>query len=219
MDGLYRSFGRPLTFGLFLLVALWLFGLILLPQLSMIQRAFQVEDRGGVSAQLSVEIEKLYVRQFEIDQQLKALEQPAAAPSPFAPSVGGAPAAPSPNDPFAGLSASRAPAANPVETEKKREALTAERGDVVAQIEELEARESGPVAVDLHYSLENFTSMTAVHFQIFIATLFYALCVTVLAFLVCYPVAYAVAMAGPRCCCWRSSSPMPSTNCYAFSPG
>ena len=200
MDGLYRSFGRPLTFGLFVTVALWLFGLILLPQLSMIQRAFQVEDRGGVSAQLSVEIEKLYVRQFEIDQQLRAIEQPAAAqptaPSPFAPSVGGAPAAPSPNDPFAGLSAGKAPAADPVETEKKRQALIAERADVVARIGELEARESGPAAVDLRYSLENFTSMTAVHFQIFIATLFYALCVTVLAFLVCYPVAYAVAMAG-----------------------
>jgi spermidine/putrescine transport system permease protein len=35
--------------------------------------------------------------------------------------------------------------------------------------------------------------MSAVHFSIFLWTLFYALCVTVLCFLVCYPVAYAAA--------------------------
>lgn len=200
MGGLYRSFGRPLTFGLFLLVALWLFGLILLPQIAMIQRAFQVEDRGGISAQLSVEIDKLYVRQFEIDQQVKALDAPAAArpsaPSPFAPSMGDtAPAAPSPNDPFAGLSAGKRPEADPADIDRKRQALQTERTQVTARIADLEARETGPAALDLRYSLENFTSMTAVHFRIFIATLFYALCVTVLAFLVCYPVAYAVAVA------------------------
>ncbi|PHP66958.1 ABC transporter permease [Zhengella mangrovi] len=200
MGALTRSFGKPLSFGFIALVAIWLFGLILLPQISMIQRAFQVEDRGGVSAQLSIDIDKLYVRKFDIEQQLKALEQPTAAqpqaPSPFAPSMGQAPAAPSPNDPFAGLSAKKAPAGDPAEIEAKRKALQAEQNAVSAKIADLEAQETGPAALDLRYSLENFTSMSAVHFQIFVATLFYALCVTVLAFLVCYPVAYAVATAG-----------------------
>jgi spermidine/putrescine transport system permease protein len=35
--------------------------------------------------------------------------------------------------------------------------------------------------------------MSELHFKIFVSTLFYALCVTVLSFVVCYPVAYAVA--------------------------
>lgn len=199
MGALTRSFGKPLGLAFVALVGIWLFGLILLPQLSMIQRAFQVEDRGGISAQLSVDIDKLYVRKFGIEQQIKALDRPAAtrpqAPSPFAPSVNQAPAAPSPNNPFAGLSATATPADDPAGNEKKRRDLQLELEALSAEIANLESQESGPAALDLRYSLENFTSMSDVHFRIFTATLFYALCVTVLAFLVCYPVAYAVAMA------------------------
>ena len=198
MEPLYRSFGKPLTYLLFALVAAWLLGLIMLPQISMLQRAFQLEDRGGQSAQLSVDIEKLYVRRFEIDRELKSLSgtSPSQAPSPFAPSMNAAPAAPSPNDPFAAIAKKAAPdTADPAEVAAKREKLDAERREVDRQIAELEAQETGPAAVDIRYSLDNFTSMSSVHFQIFMATLFYALCVTVLAFVVCYPVAYAVATA------------------------
>jgi spermidine/putrescine transport system permease protein len=47
-------------------------------------------------------------------------------------------------------------------------------------------------------SLENFTTMSALHFKIFLMTLLYAFTVTVFAFVICYPVAYAAAMAESR---------------------
>ena len=48
-------------------------------------------------------------------------------------------------------------------------------------------------------SLDNFTTMSGLHFQIFLMTLLYALFVTILSFLICYPVAYAAAMSeSPR---------------------
>ncbi|MEZ5791045.1 MAG: ABC transporter permease [Nitratireductor sp.] len=183
MDALYRSFGRPLSYSFIALVAAWLFGLILLPQISMVQRAFQVEDRGGTSAQLSIEIDKLYIRKLDIESRLSAPEasvpEQSAAPSPFAPSM-----QPSPSVADSGTPKS------------SRAELEAEKREIVGKIAQLEAQETGPAALDIRYSFENFTSMSAVHFRIFVATLFYALCVTVLAFLVCYPVAYAVATAG-----------------------
>lgn len=199
MDDMIRSFGKGLTALLLGLTVIWIFGFIVLPQASMVMRAFQVENRGGESAQLAIEIDRLYVRQFDIDQELKSLDPLAgdpAAPSPFAPSMN-APSAPSlfaPSMNMASPDASTAaPSASSEDVAAKRAGLTREREDVGVQIAELEAQESGPSALDVEYSLGNFTSMSAVHARIFVATLFYALCVTVLSFFVCYPVAYAVA--------------------------
>jgi spermidine/putrescine transport system permease protein len=109
-------------------------------------------------------------------------------PSPFAPGPGGftpAPGAPSgsSSDPAEGDAVAR------------KQALEAERSEIESRLAELEAEEANLTAPDTRLSLGNFTSMSAVHFEIFVSTLFYALCVTVLAFLVCYPVAYAVATA------------------------
>jgi spermidine/putrescine transport system permease protein len=209
MADLIRSYGKGLTAVLFGLTVIWILGFIVLPQASMVVRAFQVENRGGESALLAIEIDRLYVRQFEIDQELKALQPSAtgqAAPSPFAPSMMApvAPATPSAPSPFApsmnmtspGAAADTStdtPAATSEQTGTRRADLVGEREYVGAQIAELEARESGPTAVDVEISLGNFTSMSAVHARIFVATLFYALCVTLLSFFVCYPVAYAVA--------------------------
>ena len=199
MGDLVRSFGKGLTTLLFGLTIIWIFGFIVLPQASMVLRAFQVENRGGESAQLAIEIDRLYVRQFDIDQELKSLEPSTgvqSAPSPFAPSMN-APAAPSPFAPSVGMAPPDGPvgssAASAEETQAKRADLVRQRQEVVAQIAELEAQETGPSALDVEYSLGNFTSMSAVHARIFVSTLFYALCVTVLSFFVCYPVAYAVA--------------------------
>lgn len=187
MTDMIRSFGKGLTAVLFGLTVVWILGFIVLPQASMVMRAFEVENRGGESAQLAVEIDRLYVRQFEIDQALTALTpQPPtqAAPSPFAPSMNMAPP---------GVSATASGDVTSEQAEQRRAELAREREDLGARIAELESQESGPSAVDMELSLGNFTSMSAVHARIFVATLFYALCVTVLSFFVCYPVAYAVA--------------------------
>lgn len=65
-----------------------------------------------------------------------------------------------------------------------------------AEATELEAQEKNPPKT---YGLANFTRMSGLHFYIFVRTILYALMVTALALIVCYPVAYVVALAsGPR---------------------
>jgi spermidine/putrescine transport system permease protein len=64
------------------------------------------------------------------------------------------------------------------------------------QIAELEAQETAPQKV---YTLANYTRMSGLHLYIFVRTIIYAAMVTVLALVVCYPIAFAVArVATPR---------------------
>lgn len=58
------------------------------------------------------------------------------------------------------------------------------------QIAEWEAEETDPPKV---YSLYNYTRMSGLHLRIFVKTIFYSALVTILALVVCYPIAYAVA--------------------------
>ncbi|MBB58871.1 MAG: spermidine/putrescine ABC transporter [Rhodospirillaceae bacterium] len=58
------------------------------------------------------------------------------------------------------------------------------------EIATLEAQETDPPR---EYGLQNYTRMSSLHFSIFVKSIFYALAVTVLAFAVCYPVAFTIA--------------------------
>lgn len=199
MNELVRSYGRGLT-ALFLgLVVAWIVGLILVPQIRMIERAFIYEDRGGETAMLALEIDRLYTDKFKLEQRLQAAAPPAAGAS--LPSLS---LTPSPS-PSPSLAPSPSPGLTPspggggggtVMTAAERAEIEAQIAGMERQIAVLEAREdtsSGEAGMKESYSLENFTSMSAIHFEIFVMTLLYALCVTVLSFLVCYPVAYAAA--------------------------
>ncbi|MBB5751196.1 ABC transporter permease [Prosthecomicrobium pneumaticum] len=76
-----------------------------------------------------------------------------------------------------------APAAEKPAMEEKVAALEAE-------IATLEAQEKEPPKV---YGLQNYTRMSGLHFYIFVKTILYALLVTLLSLVVCYPVAYMIA--------------------------
>ncbi|WAC26771.1 ABC transporter permease [Ancylobacter sp. SL191] len=82
-------------------------------------------------------------------------------------------------------------------TDAARQAeLDASMAQKQAEATELEAQEKNPPKT---YGLANFTRMSGLHFYIFVRTILYALMVTALALVVCYPVAYVVALAsGPR---------------------
>ncbi|WGD30867.1 ABC transporter permease [Ancylobacter sp. WKF20] len=82
-------------------------------------------------------------------------------------------------------------------TDAARQAeLDAAMAQKQAEATELEAQEKNPPKT---YGLANFTRMSGLHFYIFVRTILYALMVTALALIVCYPVAYLVALAsGPR---------------------
>lgn len=196
MNELVRSYGKGLTALFVGLVVAWIVGLILVPQIRMIERAFIYEDRGGETAMLALEIDRLYTEKFKLEQRLKAgagrgtaggFPSPSLTPSPIpSPSLTPSPSlAPSPG----GASTGAMSAAERAEAEAKIAELTTQ----IAALEAQEDTSSGEAGMKERYSLDNFTTMSAVHVQIFAMTLLYALCVTVLCFLICYPVAYAAA--------------------------
>lgn len=198
MNELVRSYGRGLTALFVGLVVAWIVGLILVPQIRMIERAFIYEDRGGETAMLALEIDRLYTEKFKLEQRLQAAAPPSAGTSLPSPSLTPSPS-PSPSlapIPSPGLTPSPGGGGGTVMTAAERAEIEAQIAGMERQIAVLEAREdtsSGEAGMKESYSLENFTSMSAIHFEIFVMTLLYALCVTVLSFLVCYPVAYAAA--------------------------
>ena len=73
---------------------------------------------------------------------------------------------------------------------QKLEESAATRIAIEAEIAELEAKESRPVKV---YTLSNFGQMGVAHLAIFLKTIVASLAVTVIALVVCYPIAFAVA--------------------------
>ncbi|MEO1200648.1 MAG: ABC transporter permease [Pseudomonadota bacterium] len=74
------------------------------------------------------------------------------------------------------------------------EAARAEKQAEMAQLEsriaELEVQEQDPPKI---YGLQNYTRMSGLHFGIFVKTIVYSIMVTVLALVVCYPIAYVIA--------------------------
>ncbi|SFT95856.1 spermidine/putrescine transport system permease protein [Pseudovibrio denitrificans] len=250
MNSLIKSYGKGLTALFMGLAALWIVLLIVLPQFSMIERAFTYEDRGGAAATLALEIDRAYEEVFQINTSLEELDaekdavnageatakpqdgasslNPFATPEPSTP--GGASGlnpfaeeSPAPSNDATGLNPFAEPSGNDTtglnpfgapssggatsatrtiaEIEAEVEPLLARKGELEAKIATLEAEEkatSESVGLDTSYSLKNFTMMSSIHFQIFLATIAYALCVTILAFIMCYPVAYAVATTTSR---------------------
>jgi len=76
------------------------------------------------------------------------------------------------------------------ERDQKIEAITAHIAELTTNINQLEKQETKPKKI---YSLRNYTIMGANHFMIFIKTIVAAIAVTMIALVVCYPIAYTVA--------------------------
>jgi spermidine/putrescine transport system permease protein len=72
----------------------------------------------------------------------------------------------------------------------EKTALEQKIAEAEAEIAQLETTEIAAVKV---YGLRNYTRMSSLHFRIFVKTIGYEALVTVLALIVCYPVAYTVA--------------------------
>lgn len=151
MQGLVRTYGRALTALFVLLTAVWVVGMIIIPQLFMVERSLWVRME---SSQLSLQIDRLYN-----DISLLQFDAQAAA-------------------------------------DAEKPAIEDKISKIEEEIAELEVQEKAPEKV---YTLANYTRMSGLHFKIFVRTIFYAALVTVLALVVCYPIAFAVAkVATPR---------------------
>lgn len=85
------------------------------------------------------------------------------------------------------------------ESQQKIAALQQKVLSAKARIDELESIEVKPVK---EYTANNYAQMSGLHFKIFIKTIAFSLLVTLLSFLFCYPIAYAIAhVAAPK---WAS---------------
>jgi spermidine/putrescine transport system permease protein len=145
MNALVRTYGKALT-GLFIfLTAAWMLGMIIIPQLFMVERSLWVRQE---STQLSLQIDRLYndISLLQFDAQ-KA-------------------------------------------SDAEKQSVEDKISRIEEEIAKLEADEKAP---QKHYTLSNYTRMSALHFKIFVRTIIYAALVTVLALVVCYPIAFAVA--------------------------
>ena len=223
MGAYFRSFGWPLGTVFLVLTVVWIIGMIVLPQLSMIERAFVFIDRGSALSTVGVDANRLSRDIALADLDLRTLkarlaataeETAPASPSLPTPSIATpslpsptvtVPSLPTPGVPTPGVPTIGVPTASstlgggnaePADIAAQISALETRRRDLQGQMTELretEARLREEAASAPRYSLKNFATMSRVHFHIFLSTLFYATLVTVIAFLVCYPVAYAVA--------------------------
>lgn len=194
MGALVKTYGRGLTSLFVILVTAWILLLIVVPQIRMIERAFTYEDRGGDAAMLALNIDRAYTEKFQLDIEVSSLQQSLSdAASTPTPSLG----APSPSTATAPSPQSEATVS--VEEQAARLAeVTSRVGELVTTITELELLEdttAGEAGTQEVYSFRNFTDMKGLHLRIFVMTLVYALIVTIFAFVICYPVAYAAAMA------------------------
>lgn len=156
MNSLRRSFGPILSLVIVALVGVWVIGMIVGPQLIMVEQSFWNKEIGGDAAMNSTRIDRLYN---EVDTL--AFDK----------------------------SDAEALAGSPERTEKIAK-ITAEVDAKKAIIAELEAIEIKPEKI---YSLKNYTIMGASHFFIFVKTIGAAVAVTLIAFVVCYPIAFTVA--------------------------
>lgn len=197
MSGLGRAFGWPLAAALVLLTALWVAGLIVMPLATMVDRAFTYVDRGGALPQLRTDIRRAYAERTQVDYDLRQLRAGGSVAAPPASRAAPRISIPSLGAPRPG---GQPGASEPGESDEGRIAALEQRRDALSQrIAELEAEEERLVAAAANaprYSLRNFTSMSPLHASIFVKTLGYALAVSVLSFVVCYPVAFALAMSG-----------------------
>lgn len=156
MNSLRRSFGPVLSAVILLLVGIWIIGMIVGPQLIMVEQSLWNKEVGGEAAVNSARIDKLYNRIDILNFDKSDAE--ALAPSS--------------------------------DRDQKLAKISAEIAADQATIKELEAIEIKPEKV---YSFRNYTLMGASHFFIFIKTIVASVAVTVIAFVVCYPIAFAVA--------------------------
>ncbi|MBL4906320.1 MAG: ABC transporter permease [Sneathiella sp.] len=156
MNSLLRSFGPHLTALILLLAGVWIVGMIIGPQLIMVEQSFWHLDRGGDAVNITVQIDNEYN-----DVDLLLFDK-------------------------MDLEAEKASA----ERDAKIAEIVASIAQKRAIIAELETREVTPKKV---YSLRNYTIMGGSHLAIFLKTILASVAVTLIAFVVCYPMAYTVA--------------------------
>lgn len=157
-----QRYGGAVTAYVLLAVAVWLFGLIVLPQLQMLEYSFWRLDRTE-SAVIDRQIEDLYREKQKIERELRAVDRQMKSAD-----------------------------ADKSALEQRQATLRASLEPIETQIRELETREVAPKKV---YGPDNYVHFLTsdLHRGIFLKTIWASMIVTLIALIVCYPVAFYVA--------------------------
>ena len=156
MNKFLNAFGPLMSTAILVLAGIWITGMIVGPQLIMVEQSLWHKDSGGDAVVISSDIDRLYN-----DIDMLSFDRSDAE--------------------------ALAPSSNRDEQIARTDARITEKQ---ALISELEALESTPKKV---YSFRNYSMMGESHLFIFLKTILASVAVTVIAILVCYPIAYTVA--------------------------
>jgi spermidine/putrescine transport system permease protein len=162
-----RRYGSALTGYVLVAVSVWMLGIIVLPQAMMMEYSFWRLDRSH-SAELNAEVERLYMEKQKIERQIRAIDRQLKKPD----------------------------AADRSALEAQKAPLVAEVADIEARLPEMEEQVTRPVRV---YGVDNYVHFltSELHWSIFLKTIWASVIVTVIAALICYPVAYYIAQVAP----------------------
>jgi spermidine/putrescine transport system permease protein len=162
-----RRYGSVLTGYVLVAVAVWLLGIIVLPQAMMMEYSFWRLDRSH-SAEMNAEIERLYMDKQKIERQIRSIDRELRKPD----TVDRAP-----------LEAQKAP-------------LVEQVAEIEARLPGMEEQVARPIKVYGVDNYVHFLT-SELHWTIFLKTIWASVIVTALAAMICYPVAYYIAHVAP----------------------
>jgi spermidine/putrescine transport system permease protein len=162
-----RRYGAIMTGYILVACAVWMFGMILLPQLQMIDYSLWFKDRADQS-KLDQQIESRYIDLQKAQSQLPKL----------------------------GREEAEADDARKAEIATEKQALESEIATLESEIAELE---KGFGTVERQYGLRNYAYLfgNTLHRTIFLKTIWASFLVTLVALIVCYPIAFYLARVAP----------------------
>ena len=197
--GAYRDFlqryGGVVTAYVFLCCGFWLLGMIVLPQLLMVEKSLLYADRAVVAdiSRANAEIDRLYVDRQRLKRRIETLRKETGdSTQADTGGIGG-----QVFNPFGGGESAESDK-TPSEQIEEAEARLVEMDGRIADREQFvtDAREQAKP----HYSLENYLELFSndANRPIFFKTIWASILVTLVALVICYPVAFYLAKSAPK---------------------
>ncbi len=190
-----RRYGGVVTAYAFLGCGFWLLGMIVLPQLLMVEKSLLYSDRSVVAdiSRANAEIDRLFVARQRLERRIDSLgREPAGAGGAAAAAAGGT----SLFNPFGAREPAGSEKGAPERIDEARSRLERIDRDI-AELERFVA--DARQRAEPRYSLENYLELFSndANRPIFFKTIWASILVTLVALVICYPVAFYLAKSAP----------------------
>ncbi|MFC3613626.1 ABC transporter permease [Lutimaribacter marinistellae] len=193
-----KRYGAILTAYVFVGCAIWLIGMIVAPQLLMVQKSLMYTDPAAAAAvsQMKSATDRLFVEKGRAERELRRIE----ADIQTGGSAGADQGSGGVFSPF-GSTAKRNTGATVAELEQRRDALTLRLGQIADEIAAndaalVQAEKAAKPRVRLQNYFELFSNDA--NRPIFFKTIWSSILVTAIALVVCYPVAFYLAVSASK---------------------